>query len=104
MDLINWFYENEISIAAATNSKRHEIERKIVNHTELFKKFQHITTGDEVERLKPYPDIYLHSASKFIFLPEPTEVSLYKLLNNSKILIKILFSLFSFRIINTAYN
>ncbi|XKL60079.1 hypothetical protein PGB90_001095 [Kerria lacca] len=74
LDLINWFYENEISIAAATNSKRHEIERKIVNHTELFKKFQHITTGDEVERLKPYPDIYLHSASKFIFLPEPTEI------------------------------
>lgn len=70
-------------MAVATSSTREEVNKKIQNHQELFKKMNHITTADEVERGKPWPDMFLLCASKFPLVPSPKEVcicSMYTLL------------------------
>lgn len=70
-------------MAVATSSTREEVNKKIQNYQELFKKMNHITTADEVKRGKPWPDMFLLCASKFPLMPSPKEVcicSMYTLL------------------------
>lgn len=61
-------------MAIATSSSKEEVDKKIKNHVELFKKINHITTADEVKKGKPWPDIFLLCASKFPLIPSPKEV------------------------------
>jgi len=51
-------------LALATSSMRDNYEAKIVYHPELRSYFDAIVTGDEVERGKPNPDIFLEAARR----------------------------------------
>ena len=55
--------ETPLQIGLATSTVR-ECALPLLERHNIKKYFHQITTGDEVERGKPYPDIYLRAASK----------------------------------------
>jgi len=63
--------EMHVQIGLATSSVR-ECTLPLLERHDIKKYFSAITTGDEVERGKPYPDIYLRAAGKLH--AEPSEV------------------------------
>ena len=77
--IINWLHEREVPMAVATSSTKEQVDKKTQNYQELFKKFHHITTADEVQKGKPWPDIFLLCASKFPLMPTPKEVCMQNL-------------------------
>ena len=70
--LIRHLHKCKIPMGVATSSSAYNVEKKIINHEELFSKFSHVTTGSdpELKNGKPSPDIFLLSASRFGVLPE----------------------------------
>jgi HAD superfamily hydrolase (TIGR01509 family) len=58
----------KVPLAVATSSVS-ESARPFLRRTGIEAFFEVIITGDEVQRGKPHPDIYLHTADKLGFLP-----------------------------------
>ena len=56
-------HQSHLRIGLATSTVR-ECALPLLERHNIKKYFHKITTGDEVERGKPYPDIYLRAASK----------------------------------------
>jgi len=61
-------HESHWRIGLATSTVR-ECALPMLERHDIKKYFHKITTGDEVERGKPYPDIYLRAASKLNIEP-----------------------------------
>lgn len=70
--LLRHLYTHGIPIALATSSHRRHFDLKTRNHGHLFDLFDHITTGDAIQRGKPAPDIFLHAAQKWQQHPTPS--------------------------------
>ncbi|XP_065214470.1 probable pseudouridine-5'-phosphatase [Planococcus citri] len=76
--LVSWFYERDIPTALVTSCTGKEFEKKTVSCEDLIKKFHHVTTRDDIDRGKPYPDIFIICASQFIQPPKPQDVLVFE--------------------------
>lgn len=75
--LIRHLHANKIPICVATSSGDESVKVKSKRHTEVFKLFHHITTGNdpEIKNGKPAPDIFFLAASRFEPKADPTKVT-----------------------------
>ncbi len=62
-------YAGKLPLAVATGGVRRICE-KILQHIEALHLFQAIVTADDVERHKPFPDIFLEAARRLNTAPE----------------------------------
>ncbi len=63
LEILEYFYEKEIPMAIGSSSRRVQIEKNLeVTGTAHY--FSAIASGDEVERGKPFPDIFLLAAKR----------------------------------------
>ncbi len=63
MEILEYFYQKKIPMAIGSSSRRGQIESNLqVSKTAHY--FSAIASGDEVERGKPYPDIFLLAAKR----------------------------------------
>ncbi len=67
-EAVEFFAKKRLKIALASGSPREEVMLKLKN-TGLMRLFPVIVTGSDVERGKPYPDIYLLAAEKLRLKP-----------------------------------
>lgn len=76
--LIRHLHANNIPICIATSSGDESVKVKTSKHTEVFKLFHHITTGNDpaIKNGKPAPDIFLLAASRFEPKADPIKVRL----------------------------
>lgn len=75
--LVHHLHENNIPIGLATSSSKETYDIKTSKHQDLFDLFPYKTWGSsdpEVERGKPYPDIFFAAARKFPDTPSPDKV------------------------------
>lgn len=56
-ELIEYLLLNKIKIALASSSFRNKVN-KYLNKIKLYDKFDYIVCGEDVDNVKPYPDIY----------------------------------------------
>jgi len=62
-ELLDYLRERKITIALATTTSRDRLERKTAR-LNLIPYFMVIVTGDEVENMKPAPDLYLEALKR----------------------------------------
>jgi HAD superfamily hydrolase (TIGR01509 family) len=67
-EVLEKLHESHLPIGLATSTVR-ECALPLLERHGIKKYFHKITTGDEVDRGKPYPDIYLRAASKLRIEP-----------------------------------
>ncbi len=68
MEILQYFQEKEIPMAIGSSSRRAQIESNLrVSGTAHY--FSAIASGDEVERGKPFPDIFLLAAKRLDAAP-----------------------------------
>lgn len=75
--LIQHLYDNGVPIGLATSSSKETYDLKVKNHSELFNMLEYKTWGSSdplVKKGKPYPDIFLVAADKFLDKPAPEKV------------------------------
>ena len=72
VELTRLFLSKSIPQAVATSSTRHHFDLKTSRHTEWFRTFKFVITGDDpaIKRGKPHPDIFLHVARMLQAPPE----------------------------------
>lgn len=63
IELIKYLHDKGLKIALASSSPRYFIEMVLKNF-DLLKYFTAIVSGEELERSKPHPDIYLKAAKE----------------------------------------
>lgn len=63
MDLLKHYQSNNVICSVASSSPIHHITHRL-SHVGVFDYFNHITSGQEVTRGKPSPDIYLLAVKK----------------------------------------
>lgn len=69
--LLLHFKRHRVPMAVATSSNKRHFELKVTKHRQLFEQvFDHIITGDDVEKSKPDPEIFLKAAEKFENAPQ----------------------------------
>lgn len=68
-EALEYFHHKNLKLACASGSFREEAELKL-KKVGLFSSFQSVVAGDDVERGKPFPDIYLLAAKKLGLKPE----------------------------------
>ena len=71
--LVTHLHAQKIPMAVATSSHRRHFDAKTQRHGPLFGRFAHVTTGDQVQRGKPHPDIFEKAAGLFADPPERPE-------------------------------
>lgn len=69
LPLLKGLKEKNVPVAIASSSSKKMIEL-VVNKLKLTDYFQHLVSGEEVSRSKPYPDVYLATASRLGISPE----------------------------------
>lgn len=67
-ELLGWIRDHDLPRAVATSSSRLYLER-ILQRIELHEEFEITLTGDDVERAKPDPEIYLKAADALGIAP-----------------------------------
>lgn len=67
--LLKHYHGNQIVSSVASSSPMHHITHRL-NHVGVLDYFSHLTNGQEVERGKPNPDIYLLAVRKLGLSPE----------------------------------
>lgn len=67
-EVLEKLHQSHLRIGLATSTVR-ECALPLLERHDIKKYFHKITTGDEVDRGKPYPDIYLRAASKLHIEP-----------------------------------
>ncbi len=70
-DLLSWLRDKGVKTAVCTNNCSMACEI-ILRKTFLKRFFEHVLTRDDVERLKPFPDIILKACKKLGVTPEKT--------------------------------
>ncbi|MBY7025308.1 MULTISPECIES: HAD family hydrolase [Clostridium] len=68
-ELLNALRKNNIKIAIGSSSPRSLIEA-VIDKFNLHSAFDCIVSGEEVERSKPYPDVYIEVSKKLDINPE----------------------------------
>lgn len=68
-EALEYFQHKNLKLACASGSFRQEAELKL-KKVGLFSFFQAIVSGDDVEKGKPFPDIYILAAKKLGLKPE----------------------------------
>ncbi|NFO10843.1 HAD family phosphatase [Clostridium botulinum] len=68
-ELLNALIKNNIKIAIGSSSPRSLIEA-VIDKFNLHSAFDCIVSGEEVERSKPYPDVYIEVSKKLGINPE----------------------------------
>lgn len=68
-DILSYVRQRGISCAVATSTCR-ELTEERLRRMGLYDRFDYICCGDEVERGKPFPDIYLNTLQKMNVRPE----------------------------------
>lgn len=79
--LVHHLHDHNIGMGLATSSSKDTADMKMVNHQELFDLFEHKTLGSsdpEVKRGKPYPDIFIVAANKFLDKPSPDKCLVFE--------------------------
>ena len=69
LELLQHYQANNIICSVASSSATHHISHRL-SQVEVFHYFAHITSGQEVERGKPSPDIYLLAIKRLGLKPE----------------------------------
>jgi len=72
-EVLETLHDSHLQIGLATSTVR-ECAIPLLERHNIKKYFHQITTGDEVDRGKPYPDIYLRAAGKLHVEPAKTLV------------------------------
>ncbi|EUJ09455.1 haloacid dehalogenase superfamily protein, subfamily IA, variant 3 with third motif having DD or ED [Methylophilaceae bacterium 11] len=67
--LLEYYQANQIICSVASSSPMHHITHRL-NHVGVLNHFSHLTSGQEVERGKPNPDIYLLAVNKLGLSPQ----------------------------------
>ncbi|NHV99796.1 MAG: HAD family phosphatase [Thaumarchaeota archaeon] len=70
-DLLSWLMDNGVKTAVCTNNCSTACEI-VLRKTRLKRFFTHVLTRDDVERLKPFPDIIIKACEKLCVPPEKT--------------------------------
>jgi HAD superfamily hydrolase (TIGR01509 family) len=68
LELLSWLESREIRKAVATSTRRSRAIAKLL-HTSLLDRFATLVGGDEVQRGKPEPDIFLEAAARIHAAP-----------------------------------
>lgn len=77
--LIRHLDKHKVPMAVATSSHRRHFDLKTGKHKDLFGLMHHIVTGDQVEKSKPAPDIFLTAAGQFEGdAPDPGSVLVFE--------------------------
>ncbi|PZC72873.1 hypothetical protein B5X24_HaOG210398 [Helicoverpa armigera] len=78
--LLQHLYEKGIKFALATNSSRRAVRLHMAAKPQIFKLFNHMVcaTDPDVDRGKPFPDIYLMAAAKFPDNPKPIKCLVFE--------------------------
>ncbi len=63
LELLNWLADKDVPRAVVTSSLAYEADLSL-SATGIDKYFEHVVSGDEVEQMKPAPDIYLLAAQR----------------------------------------
>lgn len=69
LELLQHYQANNIICSVASSSATHHISQRL-SQVDVFHYFAHITSGQEVERGKPSPDIYLLAIKRLGLKPE----------------------------------
>ncbi|KAH0785831.1 haloacid dehalogenase-like hydrolase family protein [Histomonas meleagridis] len=75
--LVKKLKEMNVHMAIGTSSRRPVFEQKIANHHDFYSMMDHITTGNEVTKGKPNPEVFLKSLSKWDNI-KPEEVIVFE--------------------------
>ena len=65
LELIHHLYKNNIPLAIATSSLDHEYKIKIAKYGMIEKMMSHVVTGNQVQKGKPAPDIFIKAFNLF---------------------------------------
>ncbi|XP_047038607.1 uncharacterized protein LOC124643636 [Helicoverpa zea] len=78
--LLQHLYEKGIKFALATNSSRRAVRLHMAAKPQIFRLFNHMVcaTDPDVDRGKPFPDIYLMAAAKFPDNPKPIKCLVFE--------------------------
>lgn len=68
-EAVEYFHHKNLKLACASGGPRNEVELKLQKKG-LFPLFQEVVSGTDVERGKPFPDIYLLATEKLGLKPE----------------------------------
>lgn len=68
LELLNHYHGSQITCSVASSSPMHHITHRL-SHVGVLDYFSHLTSGQEVERGKPNPDIYLLAVKKLGLSP-----------------------------------
>jgi pseudouridine-5'-monophosphatase len=77
VEVVKYAVDRGLPVALATSSNRGNFVTKIVNHTEFYSQFKSIICGDEVDKGKPNPEIFL-KCMKALGLDDPKEVLVFE--------------------------
>lgn len=69
LELLEWLESRDIRKAVATSTRRSRAIAKLL-HTSLLERFATLVGGDEVQRGKPEPDIFLEAAARIHAAPD----------------------------------
>lgn len=67
-EILAFFHGEGVKLAVASSTRRKTVERQL-SDTGLISYFDALVCGDEVERSKPDPEIYVRACEKLGFLP-----------------------------------
>ncbi|EAY14162.1 HAD-superfamily hydrolase, subfamily IA, variant 3 containing protein [Trichomonas vaginalis G3] len=76
-EIVHKFARHNIKLGIATGAKQCQFEVKIINHKDVFSKFEAFTYGSDVTRGKPNPDIFLITMEK-LNLTDPSEILVFE--------------------------
>ena len=76
--LVNELKKRNIHMSIATSSRSQVFNMKIAGHKEFYQAMDHFTTGNEVKKGKPNPEIFLLSLSKWNGAIKPEEVIVFE--------------------------
>lgn len=68
-DILSYIKQKHISCAVATSTCR-ELSEERLRRIGLYQYFDYICCGDEIEKRKPFPDIYLNVLQKMKVMPQ----------------------------------
>ncbi|CAB3233429.1 unnamed protein product [Arctia plantaginis] len=79
--LVEHLHKKGVPIALATSSSSDSVDKKMKNHQDILKLFNHLTMGStdpEVTKGKPDPEIFLVCASRFPDKPIPEDCLVFE--------------------------